>query len=277
MKGEKKVADDSHLALQAIIDEFKTLSPETTSSFIFKKNGGIISSDQDTSKEAIKNLTDAFNELSKKAQVIEGLESLTIQGVEGQINVTGMSSLYLATVSSRAADPKIVKSLTQVIVPTMVKLIDQTAPAAKEKELPQTVKPIEKKDSPKVGKQEKKSAPKPKAMSVGSEMFLPRPPVNQFMVDRISGFLVASDTVRIDSNVVMKWRELYGDNEIGWVNVETLEGKTVVCRFKPIKDQRSNGKGIVQIPEKIMLRLQTGKGKLVIVKPVVEDAKEKKA
>jgi hypothetical protein len=38
-----------------------------------------------------------------------------------------MNSLYLATVSSRAANPEIVKSLTHVLVPTVVRLFDQVA------------------------------------------------------------------------------------------------------------------------------------------------------
>ena len=57
-----------------------------------------------------------------------------------------MNNRYLVNVSSHAADEKIVKTLTHVIVPTVVKLVDQISelsgnelPQAKEPE----VKPIE--------------------------------------------------------------------------------------------------------------------------------------
>ena len=42
------------------------------------------------------------------------------------------------------------------------------------------------------------------------------------------------------------------------------------CKFKPLKDQKLEGKGIIQMPEKAQLTLQTKKGALVMVKPVIE-------
>jgi hypothetical protein len=63
---------------------------------------------------------------------------------------------------------------------------------------------------------------------------------------------------------------LYGDKKIEEVDVETLNGKTTRCKFKPIKDSKHEGKGVIQMPEKIQLTLQTTKGGLVMVKPVVE-------
>jgi len=109
-----------------------------------------------------------------------------------------------------------------------------------------------------------------------SEPIFPKPPVNQFMVEKAEGLLVASDTVRVDRDVVAKWTDLYSDREITQVNIETLEGEAVICKFKPMKEADSNAKGIIKIPEKILRVLQTSEGKLVIVKPVIFTAKEKK-
>ena len=106
-----------------------------------------------------------------------------------------------------------------------------------------------------------------------SEQPLPKPPVNQFMVEKIGGLLVASDVVRVNADVVAKWSELYGDREISLVNVETLEGKAAVCKFKPMKEAEGNVKGIIQIPERILQTLGTGAGKLVMVKPYIPAAK----
>ena len=93
------------------------------------------------------------------------------------------------------------------------------------------------------------------------------------MVEKIGGLLVASDVVRVDVDVVAKWSELYGDREISLVNVETLEGKSAVCKFKPMKEAEGNAKGIIQIPEKILQTLGTGAGKLVMVKPFIPTVK----
>jgi hypothetical protein len=54
------------------------------------------------------------------------------------------------------------------------------------------------------------------------------------------------------------------------VNIEALDGKKTTCKFKAIKEVKANAKGIIQIPEKILETLQTEKGKLVMVKPVIE-------
>jgi hypothetical protein len=105
--------------------------------------------------------------------------------------------------------------------------------------------------------------------SFNSEPMLPEPPVNQFMIEKIGGLLVPCDIVRVDSEVIAKWHDIYGDKEITQVHIETLEGKAIICRFKPIKATSHNAKGIIQFPEKILQALQTSKGKLVIVKPEI--------
>jgi hypothetical protein len=99
--------------------------------------------------------------------------------------------------------------------------------------------------------------------------FMPRAPTMQFMVEKIGGLLVAQDMVRIDSEVVAKWQSLFGERQLRLVQIETLEGKSVTCKFKHQKEGKSNVKGVIYIPEKILLALQCEKGKLVMVKPAV--------
>jgi predicted regulator of Ras-like GTPase activity (Roadblock/LC7/MglB family) len=259
-------------ALQTIIDEFKNISPEITNTFIFKKNGEIVASNETTTEDQIKKLIATFNNVADQAETIGGIETLTIQGANSQLNITSMNNRYLATVSSRAADQKIVKTLTRVLVPTVVKLVDQIAPELSENELPQITKhedkPIEEIVPPVEETSLNESIPDASA-SFSSEPVLPEPPATQFMVEKIGGLLVPTDTVRVDSEVVSKWNDLYSDKQITRVHIETLEGKKGICKFKPIKETNHNAKGIIQIPEKILQALQTSKGKLVIVKPVI--------
>ena len=105
------------------------------------------------------------------------------------------------------------------------------------------------------------------------EPYLPDPLASQFMVEDLKGlgFLGNSDTVRIDPGVIQEWNELYGDKKIEELIIEdTVTGTTLRCKFKPIKDSKLEDKGMIQIPEKAQLTLQTRKGALVTIKPVVE-------
>ena len=269
-------------ALQTIINEFKNITPEITNTFIFNKNGEIKASTETVTENQSRKLINAFNDFADHAETIGGVDTLTIQGANSQLSITSMNNCFLVNVSSRSADEKIVEMLTRVIVPTVVKLVDQI-PELSGNELSQAknpeVKPVEETVLP--DKQATQSEPvtaiPEMSASFSSEPILPEPPVNQFMIEKIGGLLVPCDIVRIDSEVIAKWHDIYGDKEITQVHIETLEGKAIMCGFKPIKEASNNGKGIIQFPEKVMQALQTSKGKLVIVKPVITRQGEKSA
>ena len=76
--------------------------------------------------------------------------------------------------------------------------------------------------------------------------------------------------MRLNGEVIARWSNIFDGKQITTVNIEALDGKKTTCKFKAIKETKSNVKGIIQIPEKILQTLQTEKGKLVMVKPVVE-------
>ena len=248
--------------LQTIIDEFKTVSPETKNAVIFKNNGQAIANTKATTEDQTRNLILNFSNIAIRAESIGGVENLTIQADDSQLAITAMNSFYLATVSSRAANPEIVKSLTHVLVPTVVRLVDELASLPIENQPTQVVQLVEEK--PQV---EPEPIPEPQPQF---EPFPPKTPINQFMVEKLTGMLVSADTVRIDGEVLAKWTELYDGKEIKIVNIEALDGKKTTCKVKAIKDSKSNAKGVIQIPDKILQTLQSEKGKLVMVKPVVE-------
>ena len=257
--------------LQTIISEFKNISPEITNTFIFKKNGEILAATQSADEAQNKKLIAAFNEIVDRSASISGLETLTIQGADSQMSITSMNNRYLVNVSSRAADEKTVKMLTGVLVPTVVKLLDQI-PESSGNELTRVGKPGNE-PTKEVSQQATKTTQGESMPDMfapfSSEPFLPEPPMHQFMIEKIGGLLVPCDIVRIDGEVIAKWHDIYGDKKITRVHIETLEGKAILCGFKPIKEANNNGKGIIQFPEKVMQALQTSKGKLVIVKPEI--------
>ncbi len=256
--------------LQTIIDEFKTLSPEITSATVFNTDGQTIANTKTATEDQTKKLITNFYDIVRQAQTIGGVENLKIQGTESQLTITAMNSLYLTVISSRAANQEIVKSLTQVIVPTVVKLIDQN-PVLPTKTQPSLgIEPEEKEEKvvlPIIDEPSVEPIIDPKT---SFEQFHPLTPISQLMVEKIGGLLVPSDTVRIDGEVMAKWSALYGGKQILIVNIEALDGKKTTCKVKPIKQAKNNFKGIIQIPEKILQNLQTEKGKLVMVGPAIE-------
>jgi hypothetical protein len=258
--------------LQTVLDEFKTLSPETTNVLIFKNNGQTIANTQDTTEDQTKKLIANFGSISLQAQTIGDVEGLTIQTGESQLNITAMGNLYLATVSSRKANQEIVKSLTQVVVPTIAHFVDKLESLPSENQPHKTIQLKEiaiKETSLPLEEEKPKKEPIPEPQPF-FEPFLPKTPVNQLMVEKIGGILVQADTVRIDNGIIAKWSDLYDGKTITMVDIEALDGKKTTCKFKAIKEVKANAKGIIQIPEKILQTLQTEKGNLVMVKPVIE-------
>ncbi|HLE75137.1 MAG TPA: hypothetical protein VI864_03725 [Candidatus Bathyarchaeia archaeon] len=263
-------------ALKNTLNEIKNICPDLSHAFFFKDEK-IIAKDENTDEKTANSTVTAFNAITERANAIGGLESVTFHGTNGRVNIACINDLYLTTVTSKEADEKYVNTLTRVLVPTVLKLLEKIHPASIDHDTLTTEKPEPTEDNnadeiiedaevcEKELPMEETDATEPE-----SEPLLPEPPVNQLIVENLSGLLVPSDTVRIDSAVTAQWKDLYGDKKIGEVDVETLNGKTTRCKFKPIKGSKHKGKGIIQIPEKIQLTLQTKKGELAMVKPVVK-------
>jgi predicted regulator of Ras-like GTPase activity (Roadblock/LC7/MglB family) len=261
-----------------VINEFRNISPEVTKAYIFKKDGEIEASiDDNLAEERVKKIASSFDDIAGQAGVIGGLEVLTIQGVSSQLEITSTNNRYLATIASRTADEKMVRALTHIIIPTVIKLLDQIEPIKPNDTAP-IVEPaaVEETAQPPAPEKPPREELPPKVKAKLTVQAFPKAPVNQLLVEKISGLLVASDVVRVDWDVVAKWSDLYSGKEVTHVAVETLEGKITLCKFKPIKEA-GNTKGIIQIPEKILQVLGTAEGKLVMVKPFVAAGKEEEA
>ena len=266
-------------ALKNTIDEIKNICPHINNSFMFKQDGEIIAGDENTDEKTIGHAVDAFDSVLEKADAVGGVEGLVIEGSKGRLTVSSMNDVYLVTVASKSADMTYVNTVTRVLVPTVLKLLDKIDPASlknkpskhiiapgdpfvenDEEEMAKTVKePLEEKSE----QLETESEP------LELEAF-PSIPVSQFIIENLGGLLVPSDTVRIDSQTISQWEENCENKKIEEVEIETFGGKKTKCKVKPIKDSKYEGKGIVQMPEKIQLTLEIKKGELVRIKPVIE-------
>jgi len=288
------------LALKSTLQEIQNACPDITSNFIFK-DGEILAKTKNTQEENATQTINAFNDITERADTIGGLEAVTIQGAEGKVNIAAMNDFHLTTVSSKEADEKYVNTLTRVLIPIIIKLVDEIQPASIENETItnnyEAIKPVEPEpveaevtkeivDEPAYEAEDTENIqpnepeetatpelyeePEPVELEVYDDPLLPEPPVTQLMVENLGGLLVPSDTVRIGKDVIAQWKELYSDKKISEVEVEALNGKTTRCKFKQIKKPKDSGKGIIKMPEKIQLTLETASGELVTVKPVVE-------
>ena len=98
---------------------------------------------------------------------------------------------------------------------------------------------------------------------------------SQLIVEDLSSFgsLRANDRVCLDYSLVERWKEFYGQ-EVEEVQInDILLGKSVVCKFKMIKDSKFEGKGRIQIPKAIREQLSVKEGSLITIKPVVKPVK----
>ena len=267
------MTQDNANEMQTILDEFKNICPEITRCSLFKENGEAVASSQEATKEEGEKILAAFNNISAYTDVLSGVATLTIQGANSQLTVQSVNNHILTTVSSRAADERIVKSLTCVVVPTVLDLMNRPVPCVVNEDTSQVIEPepiqenenLEPVEEVAVDEASINEAP----MDFSSDSSLLNVPAKQFMVEKISGLMVASDTVRMDGEVIAQWHDLYEKRQIREVQIQTLEGKATSCKFKILKENEGNSKGIIQIPDKILQTLQTSKGKLVIVKPVI--------
>jgi predicted regulator of Ras-like GTPase activity (Roadblock/LC7/MglB family) len=269
-------------ALKNALNEIRNVCPDITNTFMFREDGEIVVGDENTSEKTMVRVVDAFDGIFEKADAIGGVEYITIEGSNGKVNVSWLNDLYFVTVASRKADMNYVNTVTRVLIPTVLRLLEKICPTPLKSNSPLT----KTKHQPKIPMDEELEKPELMEEPVEEtvmeepeetveaetkhEPLLPEPPVNQFIVESLGGLLVPSDTVRIDSEILLQWEELYEGRKIEEVEIGTFDGKTMRCKVKTIKDSKYEGKGIIQIPEKVQLALEIRKGELVRAKPIVE-------
>jgi len=111
-------------ALTNTLQEIQNVCPEVSRNFIFKDRE-IMAKDKKTDEETVTKTLDAFNKITESADIMGGLEAITIQGVEGKVNVAAIKDFHLTTVSSKKADEKYINTLTRVLIPVVIKLVDE--------------------------------------------------------------------------------------------------------------------------------------------------------
>ena len=294
-------------ALKSTLDEIQNACPDMTENFIFK-DGKLVAKDQNTKEEDATQTITAFDAITERVDTLGDVKTVTIRSAEGKVTIATTNDFYLTTVSSKEADEKYVNTLTRILIPIVIRLLEKIQPASADSEVITIDQPepeegdaaeiteeaidaaeevIDETADEEIDEFEDSETDQPEELEeetattesegieqvepeLDTDPLLPEPPVTQLIVENLSGLLVPSDTVRVDQEVIKQWSELYGDKKIKEVEVEALNGKTILCKYKQIKKSKDAGKGIVKMPEKIQLTLETQQGELVTVKPIVE-------
>jgi hypothetical protein len=270
------------IALQNALNEMRNNCPDIQHAFIFKDTGEIIAGDAETPQKVIVRVLDAFNGIFSRAKAIGGIEAVTLKCGGGTVALHSFGEHHLVMVISATADLNYINTLTRVLIPTVLKLLEKisptplkniSAPSPLQTPKPTTIlaptPPVEEKETLEEPVEEP-AIQKLVEEELKTEMPSLEVPATQLIVENIGGLLVPSDTVRIDNETLIQWENMFEGKKIEYVEIETFDGKTTKCKVKPIKDSKYFGKGIVQIPEKMQLTLEIKKGELVRVRPIIE-------
>jgi predicted regulator of Ras-like GTPase activity (Roadblock/LC7/MglB family) len=279
---EVKIMNDevAAFALKNTLNEIQNICPDIKNAFVFREDGEIIAGDANTPEKTIVQVVDAFDGIFEKADAVNGVEGIVLEGSKGKVIVSSIDDLYLVTVTSGKADMKYVNTVTRVLIPTVLKLAEKLTPAPLKNNSPSSEANSETDLDPSVFKPKKLTEenddkpqakmPKEPMFKAKSEEAVPDTTGNQLIVENLGGLLVPSDTVRIDNETLTQWNELYEDRKIEEVEIETFGGKITRCKVKPIKESKYEGRGMVQMPEKVQQTLEIKKGELVRVRPFVK-------
>lgn len=247
------------IALKSALTEVQNVCPGIKWSFIFTKDGTVISSNDDkTIGPEITKAASSFQDLTEKAEAVGGLDHLLIHGDKERIYVSSIDDIYFVSETSRKADIAYMHSITNVLFPTILRVLENISSSIG------GVGPTPLKSLPSKPPREEAAEVEEKAKPAKTL------PSKQLIVDKLGGLLVRSDTVQVDSDVLKQWNKLLGDKEINKVEIETFGGKIAKCKLRTISDRELEGRGLIRIPEKTCQMLEIKEGELVRAKPIVQ-------
>jgi predicted regulator of Ras-like GTPase activity (Roadblock/LC7/MglB family) len=259
------------IALKNALTEIGNVCPDIQASFLFDKEANVVTADAETPEERIDKVASSLETILDKAESIGGLNSLIIEGSNGNVHLSSVNDLYLTMVATKNADMKYIETISRVLIPTVMKILDNLGPTPLRK-LPPS--PILFEPDKKEEKEEEEIETKPFEEEKETVEDEPLPnfdlPSNQLIVDSFGGLLVRSDTVQISEEILSQWEEQMDSKKISHVTIEAFNGQSTECKVKAQDESKLENKATIRIPEKVCESLGINKGELVRVKPVVD-------
>jgi predicted regulator of Ras-like GTPase activity (Roadblock/LC7/MglB family) len=276
------------MALRNALIEIKNICPDIQASFLFDNDGTVIVGDTESPEAPYEKTVNAMESLLNKTETIGGLDSLTINAQRGRVHISRVNDMYLAMVTAKNVDMTYLQTVSRVLIPTVIKLLDNITTAPAPIKLPSSrpssvhmpiriergEKVEETSDEETNEETVEKETEKPERLTLSptrTSRYDLREPSYQLVVDTLGGLLVRGDTVQIDAEILKEWSNHHDGAEINQVEIISFNGKSVVCKVKPIKGSKIEGKDAVKIPEKTRKDLDVKKGEMVRVKPIMEE------
>ncbi len=264
-------------ALNNFLDELLRVCPEIQKAFFFIDEDEILAGMEEASGNISALVLSAFKGVFEKSEILGGVERVTVEANSGAVRLFRYGHYYFVMVNSAKADTQFLNILTRVLIPTVLKLLDRISPTplrsqpqpTHETLQPETPQSNETSEFLSQDKPEEEFKPENAPETQPEHPLPPEPFAVQLIVENVGGFL-SKDAVRIDMDALSRWQETFSGKKIDYVKIETIHGRTVNCKVKPLKDPVFQGRSIIQIPEKIQRSLKIKRGELVTVKPIIE-------
>jgi len=120
--------DHYAVALKNALTEVRNICPDVSHSFIFTKDGMIIAGDPETEEKTMEKMMRSFQSVAEKSDTIGSLKALYVDGEKGKVILSSINDMYLALAASKNADTTYLHSVTRVIIPTILKLLETITP-----------------------------------------------------------------------------------------------------------------------------------------------------
>lgn len=267
-------------ALRNTLTEIKNICPDVQTSFLFNQQATVIAADADTLESTAEKVVGSLEGILDKVDTIGGLNSIVFEGTKGKVHISRVDDLYLTLITSKKADMKYLQTITSVLVPTVIKLLNNlghenlrqipTPTFLEQPEVKLDEELLQEEDEEvediveKIEEVKEKIKKKPKDEMPELEL-----PSSQLIVESFGGFLARGDTVEISEQVMSKWVEDSQNGKINHVEVEAFNGQSKQCRVKALGESKLENSAVIRIPEKICQTLDIKKGELVRVKPLI--------
>ena len=111
-------------ALKTALTEVRNICPDITRSFIFTEDGTIIAEAAQDAEVSTERAIHSFQSLIEKADTIGGLNTFLVNGSKGVAQISRVNNMYLALSASKKADMTFIQSVARIIVPTVMKLLE---------------------------------------------------------------------------------------------------------------------------------------------------------
>ena len=116
------------VALRNTLTEVRNICPDISCSFIFTKEGMVVAGDERSTDVPVEKIVGSFQSLMDKAATIGGLHAMIVNGSKGKLHISSVNDLYLVIAASKNADMTSIRSIANVIIPTVLKLLKTVVP-----------------------------------------------------------------------------------------------------------------------------------------------------